>query len=218
MTKRTFEPHELIPSIPGLAFWPKTLDELLFVGADNLRQMIRHHRKEERLLRQRIENPRYTATAETVEQLSIVRSKIGRLNRLKANAPENRPVFPVYRPMTHFLLGHPVICFVGDWPSSASRKQIVQDWVSGVIHGGPTFTGTRYAVFTEVAVHIGPYLDGHGCDFSVADPRLLHRWEFEYLIMSPRYNALWMDNTVDYAPVPLTMRANFEDAFDVAGL
>lgn len=200
-TTTTTDVLALLPTDVDLDPIPGSIEALLELGSENIQYLIRQHRRREKELRGQM-NKKPTEVVRN--HLRMVRSVIGKLEALKRKA-EKKPVFPRFRSSyEHFKEGDPVICFVGDWPTGPEtpKKLINLEWVHGTMRGQVSFIGTRYGVRYALQVHDGGYLDGHGGDYFVVDPHVLHVWEYDYLASHPEYLRMWANHSADYARTP----------------
>jgi hypothetical protein len=194
MKKYNFQPEELIPPYTAICPMPTSIDDIIYCGDGNIQQLIRLHREWESRMRRRLDNPKSLKRGDEKEQIAITGRKIACLTELKKGA-DQKPVFPMLRAWNHFNEGDKVICYVVNWPDDYDIPLVADsDWVFGEILGAPSYIGSRYPIRFVTRVHGGEFLEGHGGTFTVIDPCLLHRWEYEYLAENIDYVVRWSRN------------------------
>lgn len=121
-----------------------------------------------------------------IEEKRKIDEKIKFLLTLEKRA-DKKPAMPDHRPHDWFNVDDLVVCYVGEW-----KERIVRDnfATAKVISGYHHHDGCVSVCYDE-RVHTGEYLEGHGGDYGMSRPEVMHAWEFEYLLEHPDFASLW---------------------------
>lgn len=201
---QVFLPRELVPLAYAKVFQPNDTFDLTTIGKGNLQQMIVWHQRMKRHFMSVKNDPDRKGDEE--EEIEVHRAKIRVLKNLKKNAVE-KPIFPLFRPATHFQPDDRVVCYTAEWQRYIHTITLA-NWEIGRIHYKRL--GSRHQINFEKRIHDGAFQNGFAITVTEMEPRILHSWEFEYFILGQAisdhsYFDLWETITESHSPTPKGM-------------
>lgn len=151
------------------------IEDVLFLGSHNIRQIVRVERRNEEIFDRRIT----TEAGELFEQLLVKKAEVAwkvRLLLLLEERAEPKPVFPCHRQADWFRVGDPLICFMSD------------EWVPRRARVGANYpTGSNHIPLDVINA---PYRSVEMPE--IRNPRFMLEADFHYLRANPDYVRVWI--------------------------